>query len=143
GEDGPMGADERGLDELAIRNLTAALVLATDECSDDELGTRYGGCFAVDAVVEVGGDRAETRDGVVAAAGARRQKGVSGPARGFRHVLGQQQVVVDGDKAVSEVVFALVTKGPPLALAATGRYHDVLRRGDDGWQIARRVVALD
>lgn len=60
-----------------------------------------------------------------------------------QHMLSVYSVQVDGDKA-SALTYLHSYQGfnsdPDTVLVLAGRYHDELRRTDDGWRVSRRIM---
>jgi hypothetical protein len=62
-----------------------------------------------------------------------------------QHFLSVAEVVLDGDTAsalVNHTSHRVVAEEPDIANVNVGRYHDELRRGDDGWRISRLRLEL-
>jgi ketosteroid isomerase-like protein len=72
-----------------------------------------------------------------------RALGHAGPDSGNRHVVTNQEVYVDGERARAFSYFLLVSRGGPASILVTGSYGDELKRGEDGrWLLARRDVSV-
>ena len=122
-----------GPDDAAVRNVIGLAALLGDEGDPEE----YRRVYTPDATWRMGEARQSGADEIVAAAVARRAKGVSGPGTGTRHLVVTLHVEVAGDsaRAVSYFVFLAGT-----AIRTVGTYHDELARTGAGWQIRRREI---
>ncbi|GAA4481925.1 hypothetical protein GCM10023094_30910 [Rhodococcus olei] len=132
----------------AIRSLIARVAHAADEAALEA----YTQLYTEDAVWEMtGATRAGARPQVctgrteiVAAARERRDAGIAGPGTATRHVTTCVAVTVDtADSARAESVwqfFVDTTTAP--SLSGMGRYHDVFRRVDGRWLLARRSITV-
>jgi hypothetical protein len=61
------------------------------------------------------------------------------------HLLNNYYVKVDGDHASALTYltsFQVFKENPEAAVILVARYHDELRRTDDGWKISRRVMEI-
>src|SRR3954469_25168080 len=61
------------------------------------------------------------------------------------HLLNVYHVKLDGDTAstaASLTSYQVFEEDPKSAVILVARYHDELRRTDDGWKIAKRVMEL-
>ncbi|PRX99751.1 nuclear transport factor 2 family protein [Allonocardiopsis opalescens] len=81
--------------------------------------------------------RAQVLDGLR----SMRALGHAGPDSGNRHVVTNQEVRAESDRATAHAYFLLVSRGAPAAILAVGSYRDELRRVTGRWLIARREVA--
>jgi 3-phenylpropionate/cinnamic acid dioxygenase small subunit len=84
--------------------------------------------------------RAEIRAG----AEERRASGIQGPGTNTRHVLTTTSVDVESDDratARSYYLFVDSTTTTP-TIRTVGQYDDVLVRGAQGWQLARRDITI-
>jgi hypothetical protein len=66
-------------------------------------------------------------------------------SRWTQHLLMEPMITIDGDRAQSVAYFVRTddVEGRPY-ISTTGRYHDGLRRGDDGkWRIASRRANME
>ena len=57
-----------------------------------------------------------------------------------KHMISEPMIDLDGDEALATTDFAFVAKDNKILQA--GRYHDILRRGADGWQVAGREIVF-
>ena len=61
-----------------------------------------------------------------------------------KHMISESMIDLDGDEATATATattdFAFVGKGNKIM--QTGRYHDILRRGAEGWQVAGREIVF-
>ena len=118
-------------DELAIRRLLAEYC----HCVDDGRFDDVVALFTPDGVFAFGSLGAEGRDALrtwFAETHPPEQRG--------KHLTTNTVVDLDGDRAhaVSDFAF-LGLRDARLVPSVAGRYHDELRRDDDGrWRIARR-----
>lgn len=134
-------------DELAIRNLIAAVAQLADAGAVDD----YLALFTDDAVWEmpdnptvgVGASRRTGRDEIRAGVVERRDAGVQGPGSHARHVITTVRVAVDGDTATGQIYWLFYgdTATAPV-LRSMGQYDDTYRRGRNGWQLARRSIVI-
>jgi len=85
-----------------------------------------------DGVFDSGNYRAEGRDALLGV--------VKGAPPGFRHVVVNPSIDVDGDRATMRAYLLLLRRG---ALAAVGDYRDELVRTPQGWRFAQRLVAME
>jgi len=111
----------------------AAFARLADEGTLEELGQ----LFAEDVEWSMTGATWRGRSEVLAGLGSMRELGHAGPDSGNRHVLTNQEVHVDGDRAAARSYFLLVNSEKILAI---GAYRDELVREPGGWVIARREV---
>jgi len=118
---------------VEITNVLAAFARLADEGTLDELGT----LFAEDVEWSMTGTTWRGRAEVLAGLGSMRELGHAGPKSGNRHVLTNQEVDLDGDRATARSYFLLVNREKILAV---GAYRDELVRDLGGWVIARREV---
>jgi 3-phenylpropionate/cinnamic acid dioxygenase small subunit len=82
--------------------------------------------------------RAEIEAGVI----NRRGSGMQGPGSATRHVITTIEIAGQTDdeaQVVSYYLFYTNTKGEP-KLATIGRYDDVFRNTESGWQLEHRVI---
>lgn len=102
-------------------------------CDDGEFEA-FAELFDADAVFTVRGREYRGREAIRAF-----MEAAQGPDARGKHVLGQSVVDVDGDAACAVTDYLFVTKA--LAVSSAGRYHDTLRRGDDGiWRFTSREI---
>jgi 3-phenylpropionate/cinnamic acid dioxygenase small subunit len=135
-------------DELAIRNLIAALALLADSGTVEE----YVALFADDARWEMpanpaNGVAASARVGraeIAAGVRDRRAAGVQGPGSNTRHVITTVHVEVTGaDTAAAQAYFLYFSNtadGP--TVTSIGRYADSFVRTAAGWKLAKRRIVL-
>ena len=136
------GGDElaRIRDELEIRNLIARVAQLADYGDVEE----YASLFTEDGSWEFPGAPLHGRAGILAGARERRRQQVTGPGSATRHLITTVAVrVEDATTAVADSYFQFWrdTATSP-ALFNMGHYHDVLRREDGAWRIARREITL-
>lgn len=132
----------------AIRSLIARIAHTADEGTTEA----YARLYTEDAVWEMTGT---TRAGakpqlctglpeIMAAVRERRDAGIAGPGTATRHVTTCVAITVDtADSARAESVwqfFVDTTTAP--SLSGMGRYHDVFRRVDGRWLLARRSITV-
>lgn len=120
---------------MEITNVLAAFARLADEGTLGELGT----LFAEDVEWSMTGTTWRGRTEVLAGLGSMRERGLAGPQSGNRHVLTNQEMYVDGDRATARSYFLLVNSERILAI---GAYQDELVREPGGWVIARREVRV-
>ncbi|GAA0762138.1 hypothetical protein FHS52_002942 [Erythromicrobium ramosum] len=122
-------------DRDAIRHLLALYTYAGDRGRVAELAA----CFAPDGVLEYPGSMATGPDAIMAAlypSGATRN-----PALTFvRHHITNPLIEVLGSNATARSYFTVHTDVGP---DHSGTYSDQLRKSDDGWRFARRIVRVD
>ncbi len=119
------------LDTAAIRHLLAGCcqtlddgrfeawaALYTDDCRFAVMGTRTRGRAEMRAVIEPF-QTAELRG---------------------KHMISEPRINLHGDEATATTDFAFVAKDNKIV--QTGRYHDILRRGAAGWQVAGREIVF-
>lgn len=116
--------------------MLAAFARLADEGTLDELGN----LFAEDVEWSMAGTTWRGRSEVLAGLGSMRGLGHAGPESGNRHVLTNQEVHVDGERATARSYFLLVNRATPAAILAVGSYRDELVRERGGWLISRREV---
>jgi uncharacterized protein (TIGR02246 family) len=137
-----------GADDAAIRTLLARVAHFADWQEDLE---RYLDLFTDDAVWEFPGDRRQQveptslrgRDAIRADRRERRRTGFQGPGTDTHHLVTTVAVDVDGDHATADSYWLFVgdTTTAPV-IRSVGRYHDRLRRTDDGWRLAHRIITV-
>jgi len=72
-----------------------------------------------------------------------RALGHAGPDSGNRHVVTNQEVYVEAERARAFSYFLLVSRAGPASILVTGSYRDELRRCEDGgWLLAKRDVSV-
>lgn len=111
-----------------------------DECDF----TSYAQLFARDAKLRLGPTmRADGRDEIQRV--MTEQLGAN-PPRSFIHLLGTPHIVLDGDAATGECLWAAIAKEGEDGrgrMTSIGRHVDDLVREDGRWRIARRRGFLD
>ena len=126
------------MSELADR-LTIVDIVATYCCRLDEYDVQAAAAvFAEDGVLDLGptGGLVEGR-----AAIAERLAVSQGRYRRSHHQVGQVEVDLDGDRAHAEATVTSWYEAPDGSRSTLrGRYVDDLRRGADGWRVARREL---
>ena len=135
------GELRRLADELEIRNVVARLAHLADSSGPDDLG-EYIDLFTSDATWEMSGSERRGRVDILEGARQRRRSGQQGPGTNSRHVITTQAVRFEGtDSAVSDAYFLFVTDttGAPV-IRLIGHYHDLFRREQGGWRLARRQI---
>jgi uncharacterized protein (TIGR02246 family) len=133
------GVTDPVADELAVRNLIAALSRTAD--GDDV--EAYVELFAPDATWELPGAVRRGRDDVRAGSLERRAAGEVGAGTASRHVTTTSVVSVDGDRATAEStwMFLVDTTTTP-RVARVGSYADAFARLDGRWLLTRRVITF-
>ncbi|MET7897334.1 nuclear transport factor 2 family protein [Streptomyces mirabilis] len=121
---------------MEITNVLSAFARLADEGGLEELGN----LFTADIEWSMPGATWRGRAEVLSGLGSMRDLGHAGPDSGNRHVITNQEVYVDHDRATARSYFLLLSQGPPAAILAVGSYHDELLREDGQWLIARRQV---
>ena len=119
------------MDNAAIRQLLAACCQVLDDGYFDEWGSLY----TPDCRFAVMGTRAQGREEMRAIIEPFQTKELRG-----KHMISEPRINVHGDEATATTDFAFVAKDNKIL--QTGRYHDILRRGDDGWQVAGREIVF-
>lgn len=119
------------LDTAAIRQLLAACCHSLDDGHFDEWSLLY----TEDCRFAVMGTRARGRAEMRAII----EPFQTAELRG-KHMISEPRVNVHGDEATATTDFAFVAKDNKIL--QTGRYHDILRRGTDGWQVAGREIVF-
>jgi uncharacterized protein (TIGR02246 family) len=126
--------------ELEIRNVIARVAQLADHGDLEE----YAGLFTEDGSWEYPGGPRRGRADILAGARERRSQRVTGPGSATRHVITTLAAQVE-DAATATAdsywLFWRDTATSPV-LHNMGHYHDVLRREDGVWRIARRVITL-
>jgi 3-phenylpropionate/cinnamic acid dioxygenase small subunit len=126
--------------ELDIRNAIVALAEATDEGDLDE----YEALLLSDATIDMGGTVTAGAATFVNGMRQRRAEGLTGPGSHSRHLLSTMRVsVTSANEAEAKTVwqFFADTTGAK-TLVVMGTYTDRWVRGDQGWRLASRVVAV-
>lgn len=122
---------------MEISNVLSAFARLADEGTVEELQD----LFTADAEWSMPGAVWRGRANVLAGLMSLRDLGHAGPDSGNRHVITNQEVHADGDRATARSCFLLVHNGTPAAIVAVGSYRDELRRENGRWRVARREVA--
>jgi SnoaL-like protein len=119
----------------ADREAIIAVLDAMAAILDGRAWDRLGEVFTPDAVAY----RGQNRGLAAIERGIRDQLGGCGPSQ---HLLGNYQVTVDGDRAVSVTKVRVMHQGAGdrshLTYECLGNYHDEHVRTVDGWRISRR-----
>jgi uncharacterized protein (TIGR02246 family) len=127
-------------DELAIRNVVAALARTADGADVDA----YVALFTADAVWDLPGAPRRGTDDIRAGAVQRRAEGLVGPGSHTRHVVTTLVVTVDVDDATASstwLFFGNTASRPELI--SMGTYDDALVRGRDrGWRVRHRRITI-
>ena len=121
---------------MEITNVLSAFARLADEGGLEELGN----LFTADIEWSMPGATWRGRAQVLSGLGSMRNLGHAGPDSGNRHVITNQEVYVEHDRATARSYFLLVSLDTPAAILAVGSYHDELLRMDGQWLIARREV---
>ncbi len=131
--------DPTAADDLAVRNLVAALSRTAD--GDDV--EAYLALFAPDARWELPDGVRTGHDDIRAGSLERRAAGTIGPGTHTRHVVGTTVVRLDGDRATAEStwMFLADTDATP-RIARVGTYADEFVRQDGRWLLSRRVITF-
>ena len=116
--------------------MLAAFARLADEGTVEELGH----LFAEGVEWSMAGTTWRGRAEVLSGLASMRELGHAGPESGNRHVLTNQEVHIDGDRAAAHSYFLLVNRETPAAILAVGSYRDELVRERGEWVIARREV---
>lgn len=126
--------------ELEIRNLIARVAQLADHGDLEE----YASLFTEDGAWEFPGGPRRGRADILAGARERRRDKVTGPGSGTRHVITTLAVQVTSGTAATADSYWLFWRDTATspALVNMGHYHDVLRREDGAWRIARREIVL-
>ena len=119
------------LDTAAIRQVLAACCHTLDDGRFDEWGLLY----TRDCRFAVMGTRARGRAEMRAII----EPFQTAELRG-KHMISEPRINVHGDEATATTDFAFVAKNNKIL--QTGRYHDILCRGSDGWQVAGREIVF-
>lgn len=123
------------LDPIAESGIRRTLARYCQSCDDGDFD-RFGELFEAGASFSVLGRTHEGRDAIRAFMEVAQRA----EARG-KHVIAQSdiEVDVDGVSATAVTDYVFVTKAKEITSA--GRYHDRLRRGDDGeWRFVSREI---
>jgi len=135
--------DERSevADELAIRNLLAALSWHADTTTMEDLDS-YVACFTEDAMWEMLGDVRRGHAEILAGAQERRRNGTNGPGTDVRHSLSMTVVEFPepGRAVARSYIQAYRTASTAPSLFMMGEYHDAFRRTPEGWRLVHRKV---
>jgi hypothetical protein len=126
-------AASRMAEELAVQRLMSTYCQMVDDARFAEVAT----LFADDGVFENRGVRIRQRELVSFL------EEVQVPERRGRHSCGYALVKFEDDdnaRAATDFVFMGRAEGA-FFVKFVGRYHDILRRGPNGWQFVERRVA--
>ena len=122
-------------DPVAESAIRRTLARYCQRCDDGDF-VAFGELFESDATFSVLGNTHEGRDAIRDFIEAAQPP----PARG-KHVIAQSDIDVDGTDATAVTDYIFVSKAKEITSA--GRYHDRLRRGDDGeWRVVSREIRL-
>lgn len=123
--------------DAQVRSLIGRAALIADDGTVEDYATVYD----PDAEWELPEGPRSGLPAIMEGARERRAAGTAGPGSSTRHLVTVHDVTVDLDRAqaVSVWQFFTHTDTSP-TLARMGRYHDQLRRADDGWRITRRTI---
>ena len=119
------------IDTAAIRQVLAACSQVLDDGYFDE----WGSLHTADCRFAVMGTRTRGRKEMRALIEPFQTKELRG-----KHMLSEPRINVHGDEATATTDFAFVAKDNKIL--QTGRYHDILHRGDDGWKLAGREIVF-
>ena len=92
--------------------------LYTEDCRFAVMGTRTRGRSEMRAIIEP----------------------FQGPDMRGKHMISEPMIRLHGDEASVTTDFTFVARGNKIL--QTGRYHDVMRRGADGWRVAQREIVF-
>ena len=127
-----LAAQLRALNDIAaIRRLLAACC----QTLDDGLFDAWAELYAEDGHFAVLGTRTRGRAEMRALIEPFQTDDLRG-----KHLISEPLIDLDGDVANATTDFAFVANDN--RIAQTGRYCDVLRRGPDGWRVARREIVF-
>ena len=119
------------IDTAAIRQVLAACCQVLDDGYFDEWGSLY----TADCRFAVMGTRTRGRKEMRALIEPFQTTELRG-----KHMISEPRINVHGDEASATTDFAFVAKDNKIL--QTGRYYDILRRGDDGWKVAGREIVF-
>ena len=119
------------IDTASIRQLLAATCHTLDDGHFDD----WVDLYTTDCRFAVMGSRARGREEMRAMVEPFQTTELRG-----KHMISEPRIDVDGDEATATTDFAFVAKDN--RILQTGRYHDVLRRGDGGWKVAGREIVF-
>lgn len=137
----------RAASELKIRNLLARLAQLADRGDLDG----YLALLTDDAVWDMPANATlglaatlrSGRDQIAEGVRERTAAGLQGAGSDTVHLVSTVWVRVEGDEATSESRFLFYRSASTAPeLQSMGRYEDELRRGEDGWQLARRTITF-
>lgn len=104
-------------------------------CDDGDFDA-WAQLFESDATLSLRGRTHEGRDTIRAVV-----EGAQSPDARGKHVLAQSEIDVEGAEATAVTDFLLVKAD---AISSAGRYHDRMRRGEDGeWRFVSREIRFD
>jgi 3-phenylpropionate/cinnamic acid dioxygenase small subunit len=135
--------------DAAIRSVLARIAQLADTSTDLD---DYLALFTEDAVwgmpanpaLDLPANQKHGRAEIRAGAEERRASGIQGPGTNTRHILTTTSVNVESDDratARSYYLFVDSTTTTP-TIRTVGQYDDVLVRGAQGWQLARRDITI-
>ena len=119
------------METTAIRQLLAACCQVLDDGYFDEWTSLY----TADCRFAVMGTRTRGRKEMRAIIEPFQTEELRG-----KHMISEPRINLHGDEATATTDFAFVAKDN--RILQTGRYYDILRRGDDGWQVAGREIVF-
>ncbi len=119
------------MDNTAIRRVLAGCCQALDDGHFEEWSLLY----TADCRFTVMGQQAEGRAGMRALI----EPFQTAELRG-KHMISEPRINLHGDEAIATTDFAFIAKDNKVL--QTGRYYDILSRGDDGWQVASREIVF-
>lgn len=119
------------MDNTAIRRVLAGCCQTLDDGHFEEWSLLY----TADCRFSVMGQRTEGR----AEMRALIEPFQTAELRG-KHMISEPRINLHGDEANATTDFTFVAKDNKIL--QTGRYYDILRRGDDGWQVASREIVF-
>ncbi|MFD9194946.1 nuclear transport factor 2 family protein [Streptomyces phaeochromogenes] len=123
-------------EEISVANVLYEFARLADEGTVEEIED----LLAPDMVWEMTGTVWRGRAEVVSGLASLRELGYVGPGANTRHIVTNQQVTVEGEQATSVSRFLLVGCSAQAEIRAVGGYQDRLRRVDDRWLMAHRIV---
>jgi hypothetical protein len=98
--------------------------------------------FTEDATWGAAGNERRGKADILEGAIERRRSGQLGPGTNSRHIVTTQAIRFEGsDTAVSDSYYLmLVDTTTTVTIRGAGQYHDLLRREEGRWKIARREI---
>ena len=137
-----MTATEERLQRLEDRDAIHQLFIDYGRHLDAGDVDAYSELFARDGEVQLGPmGRAKGRESIRALMA----KVLDGRVGGSYHVISSPAVQLDGDLAISQVMWTVISRDPDGTprLTMCGRHLDELVREDGAWKIARRRGLVD